>query len=155
MSSDLFSIVKFLVETYGQEKMTSLLTALRDGATVDGALTQTYGFNIEGLETEWRKAIGAQPRTVSAQPTAQPTPTYVPTIVPISGAPLANQSSPTLIPTSSFDGQPTEAAPTRATPPLGLTLALLGFCCMIVLLIGIVVFGFYIRAQNRKAGKNG
>jgi len=153
--SQSFSIVKFLVETYGQEKMTSLLTALRDGATVDNALIQTYGFNIEGLETEWRKAIGAQPGTVSAQPTAQPTPTYVPTIVPVSGAPLANQLSPTLVPTSSFDGQPTETVPTHGTPPLGLTLALLGFCCIFLIIIGVIVLGFVVRAQNIKAGKNG
>jgi hypothetical protein len=152
--SQSFSIVKFLVETYGQGKMTELLTALRDGATVDDALTQTYGFNIEGLEDEWRQAIGAPPQTSSAQPTAQPTPTYVPTIVPISGAPLANQISPTLIPTSSFNGQPTESTPTRGTPPIALTLALLGFCCLFLLIIGVIVFGFYIRAQNMKAGKH-
>jgi len=152
--SQSFSIVKFLVETYGQEKMTELLTALRDGATVDDALTQTYGFNIEGLEDEWRQAIGAPPQTSSAQPTAQPTPTYVPTIVPISGAPLANQISPTLIPTSSFNGQPTESTPIRGTPPIALTLALLGFCCLLILIIGVIVFGFYIRAQNMKVGKH-
>jgi len=153
--SQSYSIVKFLVETYGQDKMTTLLTALRDGATVDEALTQTYGFNIEGLETEWRKAIGAQPGTVSAQSTVQPTPTYVPTIVPISGAPLGNQTSPTLIPTSSIEGQPTATAPTHGTPPLGLTLFMLGFCCIILLIIGVVALGFYVRAQNKKAGKNG
>ncbi len=149
-----FSIVKFLIETHGQDKMTSLLTALRDGATVDDALTQTYGFNIEGLEDAWRQAIGAPPQTVSTQPTAQPTPTYVPTIVPISGAPLANQISPTLIPTSSFNAQPTETTPTRGTPPLGLTLALLGFCCIFILIIGVIVLGVYVRTQNMKAGKN-
>lgn len=153
--SQSFSIVKFLVETYGQEKMTALLIALRDGATVDDALTQTYGFNIEGLEDEWRQAIGAQPQTSSAQPTAQPTPTYVPTIVPISGAPLASQISPTLIPTSSFDGQPTETTSPRGTPPIALTLIVLGFCCIFFLIIGVVVFGLYIRAQNMKAGKHG
>jgi hypothetical protein len=153
--SQSFSIVKFLIETYGQEKMTTLLTALRDGATVDAALMQTYDFNIEGLEAAWRQSIGAPPQTVSTQPTAQPTPTYVPTIVPISGAPLANQIVPTLIPTSSFNGQPTETTPTRGTPPLGLTLALLGFCCIFLLIIGVIVLGVYVRTQNMKAGKNG
>jgi len=153
--SQSFSLVKFLVETYGQDKMTALLVALRDGATVDDALSQTYGFNIEGLEVEWRKAIGAEPGTLSAQPTAQPTPTYVPTIVPVSGAPLANQISPTLVPTSSFDTQPTETTPTRGTPPLGLTITLLCFCLLFLLLIGVVVLGFIVRTQNKKAGNNG
>ena len=60
--SQSYSLVKFLIETYGQDKMTSLLVALRDGVTIDEALTQTYGFNVDGLEDAWRQAIGA-PRT--------------------------------------------------------------------------------------------
>jgi hypothetical protein len=153
--SQSYSIVKFLIETHGQDKMTSFLTELRDGATVDEALTQTYNFNIEGLEAEWRQAIGAPVGTVSAQPTDQPAPTYVPTIIPISGAPLANQITLTVIPTSSFEGQATETVPMRGTPPIGLTLTLLGFCCIFLLIIGVVVLGFVVRGQNMKAGKNG
>jgi hypothetical protein len=48
--SESYSITKFLVEAYGQDKMTSLLISLRDGRTIDEALTQTYGFNVDGLE---------------------------------------------------------------------------------------------------------
>jgi len=152
--SQSFSIVKFLIETYGQDKMTSLLTALRDGATVDDALSQTYGFNIEGLEAEWSQAIGAPVGTVSAQPTAQPTPTYVPTIVPISGAPLVSEITPTLIPTSSFDAQPTETTPTHGSPPLALTIALLCFCFIFLLIIGVIILGVVVRNQNLKGGDN-
>jgi hypothetical protein len=151
-----YSLVNFLIDTYGQEKMTALLITLRDGATTDEALSQTYGFDIDGLETQWRKAIGASAGTVSAQPTVQPTPTYVPTIIPISGAPVANEVTPTLVPTSSSVAQPTETAtPTRSTPPIALTLAMLGFCCIFLLVIGVAVLGFYVRAQNMKAGKHG
>jgi len=152
--SQSFSIVKFLIETYGQDKMTSLLTALRDGATVDDALSQTYGFNIEGLEAEWRQAIGAPVGTVSAQPTAQPTPTYVPTIVPISGAPLVSEITPTLIPTSSFNAQPTETTPTHGSPPIALTIALLCFCFIFLLIIGVIILGVVVRNQNLKGGDN-
>jgi len=151
--SQSYSIVKYLIETHGQAKMTTLLTALRDGATVDEALTQTYGFNIEGLEAAWREAIGAQPRAVSAQPTAQPTPTYVPTIVPISGAPMVAQiATPTPIPTSSFTDSP--ADPTPSGPPLSLTITLLCFCLLFLLIIGVVILGFIVRSQNRKAGEH-
>jgi len=150
-----YSIVNFLIESYGQDKMTALLTALRDGATTDDALAQTYGFNTDGLEIEWRKAIGAQPGTVSAQPTAQPTPTYVPTIVPVSGAPIVNQITPTAVPTSSFSGQPTTEPGTGGGPPLALTLFLIGFCCIFLLLIGVFVLGLIVRNQNRKGGNNG
>src|SRR6266540_2934365 len=102
-----YSIVNYLIETYGQSKMTVLLAAFRDGATTDQALMQTYGFNIDGLEDQWRAALGAQPRTDSGQPTAQPTPTFVPTIMPIGGGIVAVQTTVTPIPTSSFNEQPT------------------------------------------------
>ncbi|MGB8984648.1 MAG: peptidase MA family metallohydrolase [Anaerolineales bacterium] len=156
--SQSYSITKFLIETYGQEKMTTLLVALRDGLTIDEALLQTYGFEVEGLEDAWRQAVGAQPRPtppggVSAQPTAQPTPTFVPTIVPVGGAAVVVQSTVTPVPTSSFEGQPTET-PARTGPPLWLTLTLLAMCCVFILLIGIVILGFVVRSQNRKGGNN-
>lgn len=151
--SQSFSIVKFLVENYGQAEMTDLLEALRDGAAIDDALETTYGFNVDGLEDEWRKAIQAQPRSASAQPTSQPTPTFVPTIVPISGAPVVNQvGTPTPIPTSSL-GEPINDDPVNR-PPLWLTLTLLGFCCLFLLIIGVIVLGFVVRTQNKKGGNN-
>ena len=153
--SQSYSITRFLIETYGQEKMTALLLALRDGMTIDEALIQIYGFNIEGLEDAWRQAIGAQPRSISAQPTAQPTPTHIPTIVHVSGAPMAQQSTPTVIPTSSFDSTPATEMPMRTAPPLGLSLILLGVCCVMLLLIGVLVLGVVVSRQNRTGGKNG
>jgi hypothetical protein len=151
-----YSLVNFLIDTYGHDKMTELLAGLRDGLTLDQALQQTYGFDVDGLEDAWRKAIGAQPRAVSAEPTAQPTPTYVPTIVPISGSPLTFQVPPTQIPTSSFNQAPTQVpgSGTRTAPPLWLTLTLMGFCCLSLLVIGVIVLGFVVRAQNRKGGNN-
>jgi hypothetical protein len=132
--------------------MTALLTLLRDGTTTDDALQQTYGLNIEGLENEWRLAVGAKASTVSAQPTAQPTPTFVPTIVPVSGGSFTLQTTATPLPTST-SGQTTEM-PTRTGPPLALTLILLGMCCVFLILVGIVVLGFMVRNQNTKEGKN-
>ena len=154
--SQSFSIVKFLIETYGQDKMTTLLTSLRDGMAIDDALESTYGFNVEGLEDEWRKAIQAQPRSASPQSTVQPTPTFVPTIVPVSGAPMANQiSTPTPVPTSSIgDEAPTNESANTGGPPLWLTLVMLGLCCAFLLVIGVVVLGIVVRSQNQKGGNN-
>jgi hypothetical protein len=153
--SQAYSVVQFLIEAYGQDKMITLLTSLRDGMAIDDALMKAYSFNLEGLEDAWRKAIQAQPRSASAQATAQPTPTFVPTIVPISGAPQANQNA-TPVPTSSFGEGPTETSPTTPSgPPLTLTLALLGFCCIFLLIIGVIVLGIFVRNQNRKGGNNG
>ena len=151
--SQSYSLVKHLIETHGQEKMTALLTSLRDGLTIDQALIQTYSFDVEGLEDEWRESIGARPRTVAAQPTAQPTPTHVPTIAPVSVLQITGQSTPSAIPTSSFATQSPDDNPARTGPPLSLTLILLGFCCLFLLLVGVVVLGFIVRRDNTRGGK--
>lgn len=151
--SQSYSITKFLIEIYGQEKMTSLLVTLKEGFAIDAALMKIYGFDLNGLEDAWRQAIGASSPPVPPQETAQPTPTFVPTIVPISVLPIASQVTPTAIPTSTFDEQPTPETPVRTAPPLWLTLTLLGFCCIFAILIGVVVLGFVVRNQNRPGGK--
>lgn len=151
--SQSYSIVKFLIETYGQDKMTDLLKALRDGSTVDDALLRIYGFDVDGLEDAWRAAIGADPRPVSAQPTAQPTPTVVPTYAPVSGAPLAVTPTPYAVPTSSTSGNPNPPTLSPSGPPIALTVALVCFCCVFGLLIGVIVLGVVL-AQRRKGGNN-
>jgi len=153
--SQSYSLVKFLIESYGQNKMTSLLVSLRDGETIDNALLNIYEFNVEGLEDEWRKSIQAQPRSVSAQPTVLPTPIFVNTIVPFSGGPLTNQiSTPTPVPTSSFSESTRTETPPRGRPPFWLTAFLIGTCCIMILLMGVVVLGFVTRRNNRKGGDN-
>jgi hypothetical protein len=88
--SESFSVVKFLVETYKRDKMTALLTALRDGNTADEALQAVYGFDTDGLEDAWRKGINAKARAVTGAATPTVVPTFVPTIRPVSGIPGAN-----------------------------------------------------------------
>ena len=39
-------------------------------------------------------------------------------------------------------------------PPIWMTLSLLGFCCVLSLILGVFVLGFVVRAQNMKAMKN-
>lgn len=149
--SQSYSIVKYLIETYGQDKMNDLLASLRDGTTIDNALSNIYGFNVEGLEDAWRSSVGAASRPTSAQPTALPTPTFVPTYVPYAGAPLAITPTPYTIPTSSSSGN---GAPLERTqPPLLLPIALAAFCCLLLLLVGVIVLGFVLSMQKRKGDK--
>lgn len=148
--SQSYSIAKFLIETYGQDSMNSLLVALRDGTTVDEALLQVYGFDIDGLETTWREAVGATPQAASAQPTAQPTQTFVPTYVPFAGAQFSVTPTPYVIPTSSIADQP----PQRSGPPLPLTLMLGAVCCTLVLLIGVLALGAYLASEKRKGASD-
>ncbi len=148
--SQSYSIIRFLIDTYGQEKMTQLLLALQDAKPIDDALLEVYGYETEGLEDDWRQAINAAPRAVSAQPTSQPTPTFVPTYVPISGAPLAVTPTPYAIPTSSFEGSEN----TPKGPPIWLTIALVCICLVILIIFGVVILGLVVRTQNQK-NKNG
>jgi len=141
--SQSYSIIRFLIDTYGQEKMSQLLVAIKEAKPIDDALREVYGYDTEGLEDDWRKAIGAAPRAVSAQATVQPTPTFVPTYVPISGAPLAVTPTPYAIPTSSFVNS--NNAPKG--PPIGLTFALVCICGVLLLIFG-TVFIVLLKVQH-------
>ena len=107
-----YSVVNFLLQTYGREKMTSLLIALRDGATADEALQSVFGFDTDGLENAWRASIGAAPIAGGLNPTPAPTATQVPTFVPVGAAPVAPAS-----PVSTRDTQESTPAPTLAQAP--------------------------------------
>jgi len=52
-----YSLVKYLLDNYGQDKMLDLLTVLKQGSTYDEALTEVYGFDIDGLDASWRATV--------------------------------------------------------------------------------------------------
>jgi hypothetical protein len=52
------SIVTFLINTYGKDKMNQLLDVFQQGSTYDQALEQVYGFDQDGLDTLWRHSLG-------------------------------------------------------------------------------------------------
>jgi hypothetical protein len=54
------SIVWFLIQNYGGDKMLQLLQLFKEGNTYDGALMQVYGFDQYGLYTIWQKYITVQ-----------------------------------------------------------------------------------------------
>ncbi|MCB8950400.1 MAG: hypothetical protein H6650_00145 [Ardenticatenales bacterium] len=80
--SQSYSLVAFLLQTYGQEAMRQYLRALADGDTYDQALQNVYGFNTDGLETAWRAAIGAPLRQIPPTPTPI-NPDLIPTAAPL------------------------------------------------------------------------
>lgn len=151
--SQSYSVTKYLIEAHGQEKMNSLLLALRDGSTVDAALQTTYGFNVEGLESEWRAAIGAQPMTVAAQPTAMPSPTYVPTIVPVGGSAVSVTPTPFVIPTSSFSTPSSPLPPSTSAAPTAMMAILLACCCATFIIIIGAAIVWIVKSQKKKGGQ--
>jgi hypothetical protein len=84
--SQSWSLVNFLVERYGRDKLLALFDALKQGTPIDQALNAAYGFGEDGLEDLWRAELGAKPRQQGATPTATPPPTPVPTYAPFDGS---------------------------------------------------------------------
>jgi hypothetical protein len=52
------SIVTFMINNYGKDKMNQLLEVFRQGSTYDAALQQVYGFDQDGLDKVWRQSLG-------------------------------------------------------------------------------------------------
>lgn len=80
--SQSYSLVAYLLENYGRQKLSQLILLLTDGHGYDPALEQVYGFNMDGLETEWRAAIGAPAREIPPTPTPL-NPNLIPTVAPM------------------------------------------------------------------------
>jgi hypothetical protein len=54
-----YSLVQYLLDNYGQDRMLELLTILKQGSTYDEALTEVYGFDIDGLDAHWRGTLAS------------------------------------------------------------------------------------------------
>ncbi|MFO7773207.1 MAG: peptidase MA family metallohydrolase [Dehalococcoidia bacterium] len=54
-----YSLVEYLLDNYGQDKMLELLTLFQQGSTHDEALTEVYGFDLDGLDANWRATLSA------------------------------------------------------------------------------------------------
>lgn len=92
-----FSLVDFLVQTYGRAQMIALLDEFQAGYRADSALENTFGFDTDGLEIAWREFVGAQEHTYLADqdvvlPTAYPT--YAPYVnAPVIATPVPEQNT--------------------------------------------------------------
>ena len=59
---EVYSVIDFLLKTYGKEKMSELLKVFKEGRLPDDALMEVYGFDQDELDAQWRESIGAPPR---------------------------------------------------------------------------------------------
>ncbi len=71
---EVYSLIEFLLETYGAEKMADLMAAIREGLYQEDALEKVYGFGLDELDSRWRESLGLMPRgaPASAPPQTQP-----------------------------------------------------------------------------------
>ena len=57
-----YSLVQFLIDTYGSDEMLNLLAVFNEGNTYDDAMLEVYGFNVDGLNAVWRGSLGLGPQ---------------------------------------------------------------------------------------------
>ena len=123
--SQSYSIVDYMLDTYGAGNMQQLVLLLADGESYDDALMQIYGLNMDSLENEWRDAIGAAPRAIPPTLTpivAEAVPTFpplsaaqdVPTPDQFSATPFAVEVTPSPV---ALTAEPSPEASPTATPP--------------------------------------
>lgn len=74
-------VVRYMIETYGAEKMAALLDTIKLGNTIDNALNKVYGFDTDWLDLEYRASKGyAELPAERVTPSPSPQATAVPTI---------------------------------------------------------------------------
>ena len=64
--------MKYLIDTYGEEKFAQLFAEIKGGKRIDSALEAVYGFDQDGLEDEWRAANDLAPRETPEPQDEQP-----------------------------------------------------------------------------------
>ena len=74
------SVVTYLIDTYGVEKMHALVENIRSGKTIDQALRVIYGLNTDELDQIWRASLGygEAPELNFTTETPEPTRTPIP-----------------------------------------------------------------------------
>lgn len=159
--AEAYSVVNFMIQTYGQDKMIAFMKDLRDGQTVDEALQAAYGIDTDGLESAWRTSIGAPLGNAGEKATPVPTPTIVPTIVPIGAVPVAQPQVSTPHPTEAAaiptQGSSSPAATTVPASSAGglpsniVTILEIGGACVLaaLILVGMPLF-FVLRRRSRR-----
>ncbi len=120
------SLVRFMIDSSGPEKMRELMATLKTGRSIDDALQQVYGMGRIELENAWRDSIGAPRYTPPERGAALPTPRPWPTVLPYSLTPqpqaeaIGSIATPTPEPTATGTPvpSPTPAPLARElTPP--------------------------------------
>lgn len=142
--AEAYSLVTFLLKSYGQPKMLDLLGLLQAGYRYDHALQQVYGFDSDGLEVAWRTGIGAPP-SANAPLAADATPTTFPTIIPLGGPPVAVTSTPLPAP---------EVTPTAPAAVSGAPGRAWLWLCASVAAIAILIGAVIILVGRRKGAAN-
>jgi hypothetical protein len=69
-----YALVKYLVETYGEEKFAHMITEFKQIGNEDQTFQKVYGMDRDGLYRKWRESVGlkAEPSARTGQDRDQP-----------------------------------------------------------------------------------
>jgi len=70
---EVYSVVEFMLDEWGREKMQELLEVFSEGTRQEEALVQVYGFGLDELDARWRASLGL-PRRESPEEQQPPSP---------------------------------------------------------------------------------
>lgn len=87
------SVVKFMIETYGDAKFAAWIQALRTNS-LDGATQAAYGMDILSIENAWRQSLGVPPVAAGSGGPATNNPASIPTLPPLGSNPPASGATP-------------------------------------------------------------
>jgi hypothetical protein len=147
-----YSIVSYLIDTYGRESMIELLEAFQSGYRYDSALLRVYGFDADGLEVEWRADVGASAVSSLAEG-IDPTPTVFPTIHPYAGPPLPATVTPLpAVPFTSTVSTPSHQAHSSSTSSYA-CLTGIGVLSIIALFLLILYLRRFDRSMEKHASE--
>jgi hypothetical protein len=94
-------VVRFLIKTYGPEKMAALMATLQSGEIVETALQEVYGLSTDGIDAAWQQSWGYDVVIPTIEPTKDASKiqrTAVPTIALWTSV-VQPTATPTLTPT--------------------------------------------------------
>ncbi|MAT98379.1 MAG: hypothetical protein CL608_14640 [Anaerolineaceae bacterium] len=129
--SQSYSVVNFLLDSYGQEPMQELLLTLAQGSGYDEALEAVYGFNVDGLEQAWRQSMNLPSRDIPPTPTA-----------------VSANAIPTIEPFGLPESVPTEPAAGATAVPPSTTDSGSGICNLTAFPLLLVGFGLVLRRRQ-------
>jgi hypothetical protein len=136
-----WSVVKYLIDTYGEAKMAEFLATFKGGARTDDAVRQVYGVDLAGLENAWRQSLGLKPRASAGGNDNANQAAPVPTIEPLGSQ--GSQSAPTAAPPA---GDQRETRTGQGAPLGAVALAAV---LAVIFVSGVIAGGAYLIRRYR------
>jgi hypothetical protein len=129
-----YGLVKYLIDTGGQDKFAQLLAAIKSGQSNDQALQTVYGFDRTGLYNAWRDSVHLSGSGAPSAPSANATP------------PAASASQPESIPTVDAGPSPSRGGRGSDVGDSGTAILLLtlGGALILMLIAAVVAFALIL-----------